>query len=138
MDSAQKESQLILAIQAIKKDPGLSIRRAATIYTVPESTLRARFNGRQSRRDIGANCRNLTKLEEDTIVQRIIELDSQAFPPRLSAVKNIANRLLHNYNALRVGKNWAFNFIKQQPQLKTVFSRKYDYLQALYKDLKLI
>jgi hypothetical protein len=52
MDSAQKESQLILAIQAIKKDPKFSIRRAATIYKMPYSTFNTRIHGIRARRDI--------------------------------------------------------------------------------------
>jgi hypothetical protein len=75
----------------------------------------------------------LTKLEEKIIVQRILELDSQAFPPRLSAVEDMANRLLRDRDASRVGKNWASNFVKRQPQLKTVFSRKYDYSRPYAK-----
>ena len=138
MDFPQNESQMLLAIQAIERDPKLSVRRAAAIYSVPRTTLRARIDGIKSRRDIVANGRNLTKLEEIAIVQRIVELDSQALPPRLSAVKDMANRLLCDRDALPVGKNWASNFVKRQPQLKTVFSRKYDYSRALCEDPELI
>jgi hypothetical protein len=42
----------MLAVQAIKKDPKFSIRRAALIYTISRTTLQARFDGRNSRRDI--------------------------------------------------------------------------------------
>jgi hypothetical protein len=48
---------------------------------------------------------NLTKLEENTIVQRIIKLDFQAFPSRLSAIEDMANQLLRDRDASRVGKN---------------------------------
>jgi hypothetical protein len=115
MNSTQKEAQLMLAIQAIKKDPKLSIRRAALIYTVSRITLQARLDGRNSRRDILHPRQNFTKLEKNTIIQRIIELNSQAFPSRLNAVKDMANRLLRDRDASRVGKNWASNFVKRQP-----------------------
>lgn len=138
MDSLQSETQIILAIQAIRTTPKLSIRRAANIYKVPRSTLATRIRGTQARRDSRPNCQNLTALEENAIVQRIIELDSQAFPPRLSAVEDMANRLLSDRDAQRVGKNWASNFVKRQPRLKTVFSRKYDYSRALCEDPELI
>jgi hypothetical protein len=114
MDSAQKESQLILAIQAIKKDPKFSIRRAAIICKMPYSTFNTRIYGIRARRDISPFCKNLTKLKKNTIIQRIIELDFQAFPPRLSAVEDMANRLLRDRDASRVGKNWASNFVKRQ------------------------
>jgi hypothetical protein len=113
MNSTQKEAQLMLAVQAIKKDPKFSIRRAALIYTVSRTTLQARLDGRDLRRDILHPRQNLTKLEESTIIQRIIELDSQAFFPRLNAVENMANRLLCDRDASRVGKNWASNFVKR-------------------------
>jgi hypothetical protein len=103
----------MLAVQAIKKDPKLSIRRAALIYTVSRTTLQARFDGRDLRRDILHPRQNLTKLEESTIIQRIIELDSQIFSSRLNAVEDMANRLLRDRDASRVGKNWASNFVKR-------------------------
>jgi hypothetical protein len=96
MDSAQKKSQLILAIQAIKKKPKLSIRRAATIYKMLYSTFNTHIHGIRARRDISPPCKNLTKLEKNTIIQRIIKLNSQACPPRLSAVKDMTNRLLRD------------------------------------------
>jgi RecB family endonuclease NucS len=46
--------------------------------------------------------------------------------------------LLRDRDALRVGKNWASNFVKRQPQVKTVFSRKYDYSRALCESPELI
>jgi hypothetical protein len=42
----------MLAVQAIKKNPKFSIRRAALIYMVSRITLQARLDGRDLRRDI--------------------------------------------------------------------------------------
>jgi RecB family endonuclease NucS len=50
----------------------------------------------------------------------------------------MANRLLRDRDASRVGKNWVSNFVKRQPQLKTVFSRKYDYSRTLCENPELI
>jgi hypothetical protein len=80
---------------------------------MPYSTFNTRIHGIRARRDISPSCKNLTKLEEDTIIQRIIKLNSQAFFPRLSAVEAMANRLLRDRDASRVGKNWASNFVKR-------------------------
>jgi hypothetical protein len=52
MNFVQKEAQLLLALQAIKKDPKFSIRRAADIYTVSRSTFATRIDGTRARRDI--------------------------------------------------------------------------------------
>ena len=37
-----------------------------------------------------------------------------------------------------VGINWVLNFVKRRDELRTRFSRRYDYQRALNKDLKAI
>ena len=130
MVDSLKEGQILLAIQAIKKDPQLSIRAAAKIYNIPRSTLYELLQGISSRRSLPANSRKLTDSEENVTIQYILDLDSRAFPPRISGVKNMANRLLAERDvsgASRVRTNWASNFIKQQPQLRTRLNRKINY-----------
>jgi hypothetical protein len=90
------------------------------------------------RRDIPANSRKLTDLEESVIVQYILDLDSKGFPPRLSGVEDMANRLLAERDAGRVGALWAHRFVKRQPELITRFSRNYDYQRALCEDPEII
>jgi helix-turn-helix, Psq domain len=103
MGSSSKESRLILALQAIKKDPNLSVRAAAKIYNIPESTLRTRRAGKKSRRDLSANLRKLTDLEESVLKEHIIDLDMRGFPPRLSGVQEMADLLRTARDASRVG-----------------------------------
>ena len=104
MDTLSKERQLFLAIQAIQKDPNLSVRAAAKIYSVPRSTLGTRLQGTTPRRDTMSKSQKLTKLEELTIVEHILDLDSRSFPPRLSGVEDMANRLLAERDAPKVRK----------------------------------
>ncbi|KAJ3550687.1 hypothetical protein NPX13_g11465 [Xylaria arbuscula] len=108
----QNESQLLLAIQAIEKDPKLSIRAAHRIYAIPYTTLYDRIHG----------------------LQYILDLDARAFPPRLAGVEDMANRLLRDRDAPPVAKRWASNFVKRQPELRTRFDRKYDYQRAQCED----
>ena len=138
MDSRNKEGQLILAIQAIQNNPNLSARSAAAIYSVNRATLANRMKGMTSRRDSTPNSRNLTELEESTIVQHVLDLDSRLFPPRLREVEDMANRLLAERDAPTVGKRWASNFVKRQPELRTRFFRKYDYKRAQCEDPDII
>ena len=138
MRSASNESQLLLAIEVIQQDPSLSCRAIAKIYNVDFSTLCRRLRRQPSRRDCIANSRRLNNLEESAIVQYILDLDSQGFPPRLPHVEDMANRLLRQRDTPRVGKNWTTNFVKRQPELKTRFARKYDYQRALCEDPTLI
>jgi hypothetical protein len=128
------ESLVILALEAVKKDPSLSLRAAAKIYGIDHTKLVRRRRGICVRRDIPANSRKLTDLEESVILQYILDLDSRSFPPRLSGVEDMANRLLVERNASRVGKRWASNFVARYPELKTCFSRRYDYQRALCED----
>jgi len=53
-------------------------------------------------------------------------------------VEDIANRLLRKRDAPPVGKRWAYNFVKRQPDLQTRFTRKYDYQRAKCEDPKII
>ena len=92
----------------------------------------------RSRCNISANSRKLTDLEESTIVEHILDLDSKGFPPRLSGVEDMANRLLTTRDAGRVGVNWARTFVKRHPELTTRFNRKYDYQRALCEDPEVI
>jgi hypothetical protein len=138
MPQKNDEAQVQLALQALQNDQKLSLRAAARIYSVDHTKLRRRRRGKQSRRDIPANSRRLTDLEESVIVQYILDLDSKGFPPRLSGVEDMANRLLAERDARRVGINWASTFVKRQPELTTRFNRKYDYQRALCEDPEII
>ncbi|KID98255.1 transposase, partial [Metarhizium majus ARSEF 297] len=80
------------------------------------------------------NSRKLTDLEESTIIQYILDLDSRSFPPRLCGVRDMANRLLADRDAPLVGVNWASRFVKRHQELSTRFTRRYDYQRALCED----
>jgi hypothetical protein len=138
MSQQNKEAKINLALLAIQQDPKLSFRRAAQIYEVSHEQLSRRTRGILSRRDQPANSRKLTDLEEKTIIGYILDLDSQGFPPRLSGVEDMANRLLELRDGGRVGKNWPNNFVNRQPELKTRLNRKYDYQRAKCEDPELI
>lgn len=65
--SVEQEGRILLAIQAIQKKEISAIRRAACIFSVPESTLRARLRGVTYRAETRANSFKLTELEEETL-----------------------------------------------------------------------
>jgi hypothetical protein len=48
----------------------------------------------------------------------------------------MANQLLRARDASGVGKNWASSFVRRRPELRTRFSRKYDYQRAKCEDPK--
>jgi hypothetical protein len=114
------------------------VRAAAKIYGVSQMTLGRRRAGKPARCDTTPNSKKLTQSEEEAIVRYIVELDARSFPPRLSGVEDMANQLLRARDAPPVGKLWAHRFVKRQPELRTCYTRKYDYQRAKCEDPKVI
>jgi transcriptional regulator with XRE-family HTH domain len=133
-----QEARIILAIEAIRTTKKLTIRKAATIYNVPRTTLAGRMSGRTVITERRPSATNLTKLEEEVLSQYIIDLDSRGFAPRLAGVEDMANYLLETRQGKRVGKLWAHRFVRRRPELKTRFNRVYDFQRALCEDPVLI
>ena len=138
MPRQAKEANIVLALEAIRQDPQLSIRAAAKTYGAPETTLRYRIRGRPPTTETRHGRLNLTSAEEETLVQHILNLDSRGFPPRLEHVRGMANLLLATRHAPPVGKLWPYNFIRRRTELKTRFSRAYDFQRALCEDPAII
>jgi hypothetical protein len=134
MPEFNNEANILLALRALQNNPKLTLRRAAKIYKVDPMKLWRRQQGILSRRDTTPKSRKLSDLEEQTIIQFIIDLDSRGFPPRLRGVEEMANRLLADRDASPVGKRWASNFVRRHKELKTRFFRKYDYQRAKCED----
>jgi len=138
MSSTSNEARVILALKAVQDDKHLSIRAAAKIYNVAATTIRRRLAGRTARRNTTPNSRRLTDSEEEALVQYILGLIARAFPPRLHGVEDMANQLLRVRDAPSVGKLWAHNFVKRQPELCTRWSRRYNYQRAKCEDPKVV
>ena len=81
MEPLPKESRMNLALEALKKYPDLSIRKASTIYEIPEASLRHRRARRLLQREIPANLRKLTDLEEKVLLERVLDLNARGFSP---------------------------------------------------------
>src|SRR4051794_31427339 len=80
----------------------------------------------------------LTELEEDTILERILDLDARGFPPTRTIIGDMANTLLAARGGKAVGKCWPDRFIARQPALKKVWSRAYEKQRALCEDTDII
>jgi hypothetical protein len=87
MPQKNDEVQVQLTLRAVQNDSKLSLRAAASIYSVDLEKLSRRRRGKQSRRDIPTNSRKLSDLEESVMVQYILDLDTKGFPPCLSSVE---------------------------------------------------
>ena len=138
MQIQTQEARIILAIEAIRTSKNLSRRAAAKIYQVPESTLRSRMNGHTSLCERRPANHKLTELEEEVIVRYILDMDTRGFAPRLAGVEDMADYILESRGAQRVGTRWAQRFVQRRPELKTRFTRVYDFQRALCEDPELI
>jgi hypothetical protein len=127
IESLSREDRLVLALQALKSDASLSQRRAADIYNVHKSTLRNRRARTASRRDIQPNRSRLQKHEQETVIQYIRKLDARGFTSTISYVQHMANQLLAARSSGKVGVNWAANFIRRNPEVKSQITRQRDH-----------
>jgi hypothetical protein len=128
------EGKVQLAISAIDIEHIQCENHAAAVYGVSRTTLRRRRDGTQPRRDCQPNSKKLTKLEEEAVVRRILELDVRGLAPTKDIVRDMSDRLLRERSGKPTGKNWVDNFIKRTPELKTRLSRPYDRQRALCED----
>ena len=71
-----------------------STNYASKAFVVPQTTLRRRRAGKLARRDCEANLKKLTKVEEEAIVDRILELNAQGKGATRTMVQDMANDLL--------------------------------------------
>jgi hypothetical protein len=139
--AASQEGKILLALSDLKEGRVKSIRAAARLYAIPYSTLHVRANGQVSRVDSRPTGHKLTQLEEDSLAEWILSMDSRGASPRPATVGIMANILLAargGYPPPTVGKNWPSSFISRRPELRSRFSRRYDYQRALNEDPKSI
>ena len=104
---------MILAIEAIRRDAQLSIRKAAERFNVPRSTLTFRVKGRVSKRVSAAKMTKLTSVEEEAIVCHVLDLETREFPPSKAMVRNMANKVLAKCGGDPVGVGWPDRFLRR-------------------------
>jgi hypothetical protein len=114
-----------------------SLRTAAKLYEIPLTTLYARTKGRISRVDKRPSGHKLTQFEEDSLTEWIISMDARGAAPRPATIGKMANILLAARGTSPppiVGKNSPSTFINRREEIRTCFSRRYDYQRALNED----
>ena len=71
---------------------------------MPETYLRNRMKGAKPKAESRRKAQLLDELKENVIVQHIMDLNDQGFPPRLVDVKDMANYILASRGKQCVGK----------------------------------
>jgi hypothetical protein len=84
------EDRINLALSALQSNQVPSLRKAAVLYRVAESTLRYHQRGYGFQRNAQVNNRKLTATEEKVLLQRIILLDNRGLSPSLPFVRRMA------------------------------------------------
>ena len=137
-----KEGRLELAIQAYQRGKVRSYSEAATTYDVSRATIQRRISGIPSQRGSTSKNRLLMPTEEESLVQWILSLDRRGMPPRIAAVRDMAQLLLikrgGSNTPSQVGIHWVRRFINRNNELKSKYNRKHDYERAKTEDPALI
>lgn len=68
MSNNLPEHRILLAINAIRSIPRLSIRRTAEMYDIPKSTIADRMKGHTAKADSRNAYLNLITVEEEVII----------------------------------------------------------------------
>ena len=84
MERLTKKAKMNVAIQAKKRNPKLNYTKLnytklSSIYKVPYFTLIHHFNNKYARTDIIPPLQKLTLTEKKSIIDHILNLNSQAF-----------------------------------------------------------
>ena len=141
-NSIEQEGRILLAISDLKNKKITNVQRAAAIYNIPRTSLRNRLKGIQQKSEKRANGLKLSANEEERLIRWILDLAKRGLPPRPSLVRQTANHLLSqcgNQNGnQQVGENWVSRLVKRRPELKSRFSRRYNYERAKCEDIKII
>lgn len=140
----QQEGPLLLAIKAIKDGRYASVAAAARAFNVPVSTLKHRIKGRQFWNESRPSGHKFTALEEKSMENWLLSMDSRGAALTHAMLRDMANLLLqsreltHSDPAPKVGKNWTTEFVKRHETLSSRLSRKYNYERALSEDPRVI
>ena len=141
---SQTEGRITLALQAYQKGQFSSLRAAAYAYDVPPSTLHDRYRGITSRSDFIHPNRKLTQTEETVLIEWILSLDTRGVPPTQALVQQMAELLLAervqnaSIEQTTLGQRGVYRFITRHPEIKSRYSRKYDYKRTKCKDPKVM
>ena len=111
------------------------MRPAAKIYSVPHTTLIRGKHGRPARGNCQPKSHQPTDLKDKAIVEYVLDLDSQALPPRIQEMEDMANRLLKDRNATLLETD---GLPTTTTALSTFFFWRYDYKIAQCEDPEII
>ena len=139
------EEDVTNALNALVNGEYKSIRRAALVFQIPESTLRYRLQKPKSRKESHVSQQTLTPIEESTLENWIYRAAKLGAPITLKLVKISASEI----QSKRISKDdeneishisdrWVDRFRTRHPRIKTCFSRTIDTARSTALDFSTI
>ncbi|KAJ5799004.1 uncharacterized protein N7503_006509 [Penicillium pulvis] len=129
----QQEGPLLLAIKAIKDGQYASAAAAARAFNVPVSTLKHRIKGRQFWNESRPSGHKFTVLEEKSMENWLLSMDSRGAALTHAMLSDMANLLLRSRELTPSDPA-----PKRHETLSSRLSRKYNYERALSEDPRVI
>ena len=127
MESSSNEKKIVMAFEAFKKNPKLTIWAASRIYKIPCTTLMEWHIGKQSQNNISINSKKFTNLKKKVVFDCIIELINQRFLPKQKDIWNMVDFLCNIQNMSYIKPWWVKNFVQQQLLFNMQFWWKINY-----------
>ncbi len=131
MDSTPSQDRARTAISMLQNREVATYREAELECKVPRSTIHGRKHGRKTKAESAAERQKLTPLEERSLIEHIQRLHAAGYPPKRSAVREMANTLIRCRKGSssvelsrdeEVGQHWAGVFYKRHPELMALSS----------------
>jgi hypothetical protein len=139
------EEDITNALNALVNGEYKSIRRAALVFQIPESTLRYRLQKPKSRKESHVSQQKLTAIEESTLENWIYRAAKLGAPITLKLVKILASEIQSkrssNYDENEINHisdRWVDRFRTRYPRVKTCFLRTIDTARSIALDFSTI
>jgi len=119
------ENALTAAIDAV--NAGIPVKRVAHDYGIPRTTLQHRLAGRQPKTTVHTSQQKLSPIQESRLAEWICVQDTLGLAPTHTQIRTFASRiLLAGGSATGVGKHWLEGFLRRNPRVKTLQTRRMD------------
>jgi 4-hydroxybenzoate polyprenyltransferase len=119
------EDALAHALDAVKS--GVPLARAAREWGIPRTTLRHRDTGKQAKSIAHAFQQKLSPVQENRLADWIRVQDALGVAPTHAQIRTFASRiLLAGGSATGVGKHWLQGFLRRNPRIATLRTRRID------------
>src|SRR6266566_7179452 len=119
------ENALTAVLNAV--DRGDPIRRVARDYGIPRTTLQHRLTGRQPKTTMHTFQQKLSPIQESRLAEWIHIQDAFGFRPTHTQIRTFASRILLVGGSIAgVGKHWLEGFLRYNPHVRTLQTRRMD------------